>query len=261
MATGDNNAHGITEKEIQLYQGSEEQDHVTHQAEGFSSEGLDKVTHDDDVLAPTPISQFRQPQIGHEDIEEQQTSSGRSSKPKKQRILITTKVLGTKDVFFRVFKFPGDEEHYLLEMHQVDTRAVDRYRLKVGKDETKEKWGIKVYDLETGQHVVFPMTEDSSRPKFLKKYQLSLQERLETWTVEKRIRINSRKEETFYRHRSRTFRSFLEVSGFILYSCEPKDLQAIDQEEQPSVEAIMQISSAEARNAHVNVEGATKMEE
>ncbi|KAK4419066.1 hypothetical protein Salat_2319400 [Sesamum alatum] len=228
--------------EIQLYQ-----------PEGFTNEGLDN-----DVLDPTPISQFRQPGTGNQEIEEQQSSVRKPSK--KQRILITSRVLETKDVFFRVFKFPGDEEQYLLEMHQVETGDVDRYRLKVEKDVTKENWGIKVYDLETGQHVVFPMTEDSSRPKFFKKYQLSLQERLETWTVEKRIRIKSGKEETFYRHWSRTFRSFLEVSGFILYSCEPKDLQAIDQEEQ-AVEAIMQISFAEAPTGHDNVDSATRMEE
>ncbi|KAG8363267.1 hypothetical protein BUALT_Bualt19G0004400 [Buddleja alternifolia] len=136
----------------------------------------------------------------------------------------------------QLYQGPSDEQDVTLEPkapNEVQTDYIDRYLLVLEKNKKDDKkFCVDISDLDTGRYVVFPMTEDSSRPKFFKKYPLSLQERLERWTLERRIRISNNKEETFYRHSSKTLRSLVGVAGFILYSCEPKDLHPTDQEEQ-----------------------------
>lgn len=64
--------------------------------------------------------------------------------------------------------------------------------------ESNGKWKINIHDLVEGNHVVVPLVEDSSPPKFPRKYDLSLQDRLSGWTVEKRKRSNGKEDKVVH---------------------------------------------------------------
>ncbi|KAK4419067.1 hypothetical protein Salat_2319500 [Sesamum alatum] len=170
---------------------------------------------------------------------QQQQQQASSSKKKR-------KTEGNEELVFKLFKFANAGEQYLLEVHQVKTGGIDRWQLLVY--EAKQKWKVGVYDLAQGDHTVVPVLEDPKPLLFHKNYQVSLQERLVGWTVEKRKRSNG-KEDTFYYHGGRQFRSFVETTAFILYSSKPKDLKhtsnnvTSQEAEAEAIEAMMKISS------------------
>ncbi|KAK4419069.1 hypothetical protein Salat_2319700 [Sesamum alatum] len=115
---------------------------------------------------------------------------------------------------------------------EVKTGGIDRWQLLVY--EAKQKWKVGVYDLAQGDHTVVPVLEDPTPLLFHKNYQVSLQERLVGWTMEKR-KCNNGKEDT--------------IPAFILYSSKPKDLKhtsnnvTSQEAEAEAIEAMMKISS------------------
>ncbi|KAI3474422.1 hypothetical protein Pfo_029283 [Paulownia fortunei] len=181
----------------------------------------------DGVLAPIPLSSVPLG-TGLEDEQQQQPapSLAESSSRRKRR------TEGNEELFFRLFKFPKAGEQYLLEIHEPQTGGISRCHLLVY--ESNKRWKVGVHDLAPGDHVVLPMLEDPTPPTFQKKFEFSLQERLVGWTVEKRKRGNG-KEDKFYYHRDRQFRSFVETAAFILYSSKLKDLELLSTAETSQV--------------------------
>ncbi|KAK4419073.1 hypothetical protein Salat_2320100 [Sesamum alatum] len=218
-----------------------------------------------EVLAPVPLSVVPLHEIGGFMVEElseapsrkrhrgstskdvgategQQQQQASSSKKKRRSE-------GNEELIFKLFKFANAGEQYLLEVHQVKTGDIDRWQLLVY--EKNKRWKVGVYDLAQGDHTVFPVLEDPTPLLFHKNYQISLQERLVGWTMEKRKRSNG-KGDTFYYHGGRQFRSFVETAAFILYSSKPKDLKHtsnnVTSPEAEAIEAMMKISSSETGN-------------
>ncbi|KAG8376899.1 hypothetical protein BUALT_Bualt09G0112100 [Buddleja alternifolia] len=138
------------------------------------------------VLAPVPLSAIP----GDIGVEHQQPSEGESSSKRKR------KIEGTKELAFRLFKFPKIGEQYLLETHEVKTGAIDRCHLIVYK--AKNGWKVGSYDLAKGDNIVFPMLGDPNPLIFHKRYEFSLQERLVGWTVEQRKRANGKEDSVYF---------------------------------------------------------------
>ncbi|KAK4419071.1 hypothetical protein Salat_2319900 [Sesamum alatum] len=174
--------------------------------------------------------------------EGQQQQQASSSKKKRRNE-------GNEELVFKLFKLANAGEQYLLGVHQVKTCGIDRWQLLMY--EKSKRWKVGVYALAQGGHIVFPVLEDPTPLLFHKNYQISLQERLVGWTVEKRKRSKG-KEDTFYYHGGRQFRSFVETTAFILYSSKPKDLKHtsnnVTSSEAEAIEAMMKISSSETGN-------------
>ncbi|KAL8048508.1 hypothetical protein ABFX02_07G071500 [Erythranthe guttata] len=82
------------------------------------------------------------------------------------------------------------------------------------------------------QHGVLIPLDEISNPSVQPKYNLSLQERLEGWVVQKRKRNGSKASDKYYIHGivSSNFRSLKEVALFIQYSCRRQDLVQIEKE-------------------------------
>lgn len=131
-------------------------------------------------------------------------------------------------VFFRVFRFLNCDEEYILEKHLVGTNEIKRYRAKLIRDNRDAtKWTVKINGLEPGDHAAIQVLEDPVRPRFVKQYPLSLDQRVNTWLVEQKPRAQSSKIDTFHKHWYRKFRSFVDAAGFIIYGCEPRFLEEI----------------------------------
>ncbi|KAH6818044.1 hypothetical protein C2S51_001647 [Perilla frutescens var. frutescens] len=131
---------------------------------------------------------------------------------------------GDEELFFELFKFPDVWEQYLLEIHEVGTGDIGQCHLIVYQNDSK--WKVRIHDFNLRDHELSPMVEDPIPLVFHKKYELSLQQRLVGWTLEKRRRSNG-KEDTFYYHQGRQFRSLIETATFILYSAKQNDLNLV----------------------------------
>ncbi|KAK4419068.1 hypothetical protein Salat_2319600 [Sesamum alatum] len=146
-----------------------------HRGSASKDVGATEITRPDQLPFSNPLF-FRQQQQQHQ-----------ASSSKKKR-----KTEGNEELVFKLFKFANAGEQYLLEIHQVKTGGIDRWQLLVY--EAKQKWKVGVYDLAQGDHTVVPVLEDPTPLLFHKNYQVSLQERLVGWTVEKRKRSNGKED-------------------------------------------------------------------
>ncbi|KAL7136452.1 hypothetical protein ABFS83_10G031800 [Erythranthe nasuta] len=211
------------------------------------------------VLAPEPISCVPLDQNSPDESSEYEEEPEPEPKPEPEPGLDESngerknRNAGNKELMFKLYKFANAFEQYLLEKHEVETGNIDRCHVQVY--ENNGSWKVGVHKLATGDHVVQPVLEDPTPPTFLKIYPLSLQDRLFGWTVEIRKRRSTGKDDKFYYHGSRQFRSFIEVATYIMYSSKVKNLQKViaspthknspqDDPEAEAIEAMMRISSS-----------------
>ncbi|GER54368.1 enhanced disease resistance 2 [Striga asiatica] len=194
------------------FQPSDNQDGSIDQNHQWSEEFQCEIV--DGVLAPTPISysytqlaynqQTPQPMARSDHIEGFQSGESSSSKTRNKR-----NNEGDEPLSFRLFKSINGAGEYLIEVHEVTMGITSRSHIRVIEQEGAWRMTSTGSD-DLGNHM---------------NSEASLQERLTGWTLEKRQRSNG-KYDMFYYHRRKQYRSFYEMTTFILYANKrPKDLQ------------------------------------
>ncbi|KAL3642496.1 hypothetical protein CASFOL_013311 [Castilleja foliolosa] len=174
---------------------------------------LSCVPLDNDEMTPAraPGSHSRV-NVEANEHQHQHPSFGESSRRSKK----STKKDVVHPMVFKLSKFLNDREKYLLELFEPDRGTTTLYRVAFAK---KTTWEVSVTTPKSRSHVdiVQPVSEDPTPTIFQKGCDLPLSERLVGWTYKKNIRNNG-KEEKFYYHRNKLYRSFCSLATFIIYA-------------------------------------------
>ncbi|KAL3628637.1 hypothetical protein CASFOL_027683 [Castilleja foliolosa] len=205
----------------------------------------------DGVLAPEPLSWARSLKPRPDDKKQTTPRKAEPSQKTEDKI---------ENLSFRLFKFSNRWEEYMLELHELDKGNISNCHVQVCQD-VDNKWKVRLnYDLSLGDdHVVCAQLEDPNPPIFRKNPEIPLKQRLVGWTMETRARHDGTgRKDKYYYHHGRQFRSFRDMTSYILYACKQDDLklitnvtkssQTLQDKEKEAVEAMMIISSSEPRN-------------